>query len=156
MWPYGSREGVVPAAEVPPSLSQSLSLGHVCEPRAHRGLEGATSIRWKADTCSLLERTLPSSSRSTKERARGVLPACVAIAVLVGTAAAVMGQDSPRDYPQWRGRSRDGAASAFSEPASWPENLKRMWMEQGDKLCAQFGIDPKLMAYLRKAEEAGR
>lgn len=34
------------------------------------------------------------------------------------------------------------------------ENLKRMWIEQGDKLCAQFGIDPKVMAYLGKAAEA--
>jgi hypothetical protein len=31
-----------------------------------------------------------------------------------------------------------------------------MWTEQGDKLCAQFGIDPKLMAYLGKAVEAAR
>jgi hypothetical protein len=29
-------------------------------------------------------------------------------------------------------------------------------MEQGDKLCAQFGIDPKVMAYLGKAAEAAR
>jgi hypothetical protein len=36
------------------------------------------------------------------------------------------------------------------------ENLERMWTEQGDKLCAQFGIDPKLVAYLGKAAEAAR
>jgi DNA-binding transcriptional MerR regulator len=36
------------------------------------------------------------------------------------------------------------------------ENLERMWIEQGDKLCAQFGIDPKLMAYLGKMVEAAR
>lgn len=36
------------------------------------------------------------------------------------------------------------------------ENMKRMWTEQGDKLCAQFGIDPKVMAYLGKAAEAAR
>jgi hypothetical protein len=29
-----------------------------------------------------------------------------------------------------------------------------MWIEQGDKLCAQFGIDPKVMAYLGKAADA--
>ena len=34
------------------------------------------------------------------------------------------------------------------------ENLKRLWMEQGDKLSAQFGIDPKVMAYLGKAAAA--
>jgi DNA-binding transcriptional MerR regulator len=35
------------------------------------------------------------------------------------------------------------------------QNLKRLWMEQGDKLCAQFGMDPKTMEYLRKVAEAG-
>jgi MerR family transcriptional regulator, thiopeptide resistance regulator len=36
------------------------------------------------------------------------------------------------------------------------ENLKRLWTEQGDKLAAQFGYDPKLMAYLAKVVEAGK
>jgi DNA-binding transcriptional MerR regulator len=36
------------------------------------------------------------------------------------------------------------------------ENMERMWKEQGDKLCAQFGIDPKVIAYLGKAVEAAR
>ncbi|PWT83443.1 MAG: MerR family transcriptional regulator [Acidobacteria bacterium] len=31
-------------------------------------------------------------------------------------------------------------------------SLKRMWTEQGDKLCAQFGMDPKVLQYLVKAE----
>jgi DNA-binding transcriptional MerR regulator len=33
-------------------------------------------------------------------------------------------------------------------------NLKRLWLEQGDTLCAQFGMDPKVMEYLRKVAEA--
>jgi len=32
-----------------------------------------------------------------------------------------------QDYPQWRGVNRDGAASAFAEPASWPQALTRRW-----------------------------
>jgi outer membrane protein assembly factor BamB len=39
----------------------------------------------------------------------------------------VTAQSSPLDYPQWRGRDRDGAASGFREPASWPETLTRRW-----------------------------
>jgi hypothetical protein len=31
-----------------------------------------------------------------------------------------------------------------------------LWKEQGDKLCAQFGMDPKVMAYLGKVAEAGQ
>lgn len=33
-------------------------------------------------------------------------------------------------------------------------NLKRLWTEQGDKLSAQYGYDPKLMEYLGKVAEA--
>jgi DNA-binding transcriptional MerR regulator len=34
------------------------------------------------------------------------------------------------------------------------QNLTRLWMEQSDKLCAQFGMDPHVVAYLRKVNEA--
>jgi outer membrane protein assembly factor BamB len=56
-----------------------------------------------------------------------ILASCVAVAVLVGPAAAMMGQASPQDYPQWRGHHRDGSASAFSKPDSWPEALTLRW-----------------------------
>lgn len=36
------------------------------------------------------------------------------------------------------------------------QSLKRMWTEQGDKLAAQFGYDPKLMEYLGKVAAAGK
>jgi outer membrane protein assembly factor BamB len=32
-----------------------------------------------------------------------------------------------RDYTQWRGQQRDGAASGFVAPVSWPEALRRRW-----------------------------
>ncbi len=52
-------------------------------------------------------------------------------------------------------KRRQALVSAFSGgDKAIEENLKRMWIEQGDKLCAQFGIDPQLMAYLGKAAAA--
>jgi DNA-binding transcriptional MerR regulator len=36
------------------------------------------------------------------------------------------------------------------------QNLKRLWTEQGDKLSAQYGYDPKLMEYLGKVAEAAQ
>jgi hypothetical protein len=36
-----------------------------------------------------------------------------AVVVLIGSANPAFAQSSPRDYPQWRGQNRDGAASAF-------------------------------------------
>ena len=54
-------------------------------------------------------------------------------------------------------KRRQALVNAFSGgDKAIEENLERMWTEQGDKLCAQFGIDPKLMAYLGKAAEAAR
>jgi outer membrane protein assembly factor BamB len=53
------------------------------------------------------------------------LPVCSVL--LVGCAAVAAAQRSPQDYPQWRGLNRDGAASAFAEPTSWPETLIRRW-----------------------------
>ena len=40
----------------------------------------------------------------------------VAAAMLIVAAVATMQQDSPQDYPQWRGRLRDGAPSAYKKP----------------------------------------
>jgi DNA-binding transcriptional MerR regulator len=52
-------------------------------------------------------------------------------------------------------KRRQALVHAFSGgDAAIEQNLKRLWMEQGDKLCAQYGMDPKLMAYLGKVSEA--
>ncbi len=52
-------------------------------------------------------------------------------------------------------KRRRALVSAFSGgDAAIEQNLKRLWTEQGDKLCAQFGIDPKVMEYLGKVAEA--
>jgi outer membrane protein assembly factor BamB len=50
---------------------------------------------------------------------------CNAIAVAI--AATLFAQNSPLDYPQWRGLNRDGSASAFSEPRTWPDQLTHKW-----------------------------
>ena len=31
------------------------------------------------------------------------------------------------DWPQWRGPARDGVASGFSAPATWPAQLTKKW-----------------------------
>ncbi len=36
------------------------------------------------------------------------------------------------------------------------QSLTRLWTEQGHKLCAQYGIDPKLQEYLGKVSQAAR
>lgn len=50
-----------------------------------------------------------------------------AFALLSLAYTVAVAQSSLQNYPQWRGRERDGAASGFSEPKSWPKNLTRRW-----------------------------
>jgi DNA-binding transcriptional MerR regulator len=54
-------------------------------------------------------------------------------------------------------KRRQALVSMFSggDPAI-EENCKRLWTEQGDKLAAQFGYDPKVMEYLGKVAEAAK
>jgi len=56
-----------------------------------------------------------------------LIAACVAVAALGAPAVATTGQEAALDYPQWRGHHRDGAASAFATPESWPEHLRLRW-----------------------------
>jgi len=51
---------------------------------------------------------------------------CVVGVVLIASGVGLPGQSS-LDYPQWRGQHRDGAASGFVEPKSWPEALTLRW-----------------------------
>jgi hypothetical protein len=85
-----------------------------------------------------------------------LISSCVAVAVLVGPAAATMGQDSRQDYPQWRGTHRDGAASAFSKPESWPEHLKlRRRVEVGAGYATPIVVGKTVYAFTRRDGKEG-
>ena len=49
------------------------------------------------------------------------------LVLLVSVGDTAVAQSARLDYPQWRGRDRDGAASAFVEPSAWPTELTRRW-----------------------------
>src|SRR5262245_30984072 len=51
-------------------------------------------------------------------------------ALTLAACAICAAQGGPLDYPQWRGRNRDGSASNFIEPARWPDILTRRWRVQ--------------------------
>ena len=68
----------------------------------------------------------------------------------------MMGQDSPQDYPQWRGRNRDGAASAFSKPESWPEHLRLRWrVEVGAGYATPIVVGNTVYAFTRRDGKEG-
>src|SRR5262245_11557247 len=71
--------------------------------------------------------------------------------VLIGCAGAAAAQSSPRDYPQWRGLNRDGAASAFSEPTSWPETLTRRWkVDVGEGYATPLVVADTVYVFTRR------
>ena len=74
----------------------------------------------------------------------------VAVAMLGGPAATLQGQDAAQDYPQWRGRNRDGAASAFSKPDSWPDTLRLRWrVDVGEGYATPVVVGHTVYAFTR-------
>jgi outer membrane protein assembly factor BamB len=81
---------------------------------------------------------------------RLIVLSCVAVAVLAGSGATLMGQDALHDYPQWRGRHRDGAASAFSKPESWPDALSLRWrVAVGEGYATPIVVGKTVYAFTR-------
>jgi DNA-binding transcriptional MerR regulator len=76
---------------------------------------------------------------------------------LLAEYAAEMHKGTDPADPKLQGleKRRQALVNAFSgsDPAI-EQNLKRLWTEQGDNLCAQFGMDPKVMEYLGKVAAA--
>jgi outer membrane protein assembly factor BamB len=80
-----------------------------------------------------------------------VRPSCLLITLLAASAATLAAQRSPRDYPQWRGRDRDGSASAFVEPKAWPDHLTRRWkVEVGNGYATPIVIGNSVFAFARR------
>jgi outer membrane protein assembly factor BamB len=78
---------------------------------------------------------------------RPFLGAVLATACVAAGAAQV----PARDYPQWRGVNRDGAASAFAEPATWPEALTRRWkVEVGEGYATPLVVADLVYVFARR------
>jgi hypothetical protein len=75
----------------------------------------------------------------------------VAAAVLIGLATTAFAQSAAQDYPQWRGRNRDGSASAFIAPKTWPEKLARRWkVEVGEGYATPIVVGGKVYVFTRR------
>jgi outer membrane protein assembly factor BamB len=75
----------------------------------------------------------------------------VAGALLAGCTAISAAQRTPTDYPQWRGRNRDGAASAFVEPGSWPDKLRLRWkVDVGEGYATPLVVGKRVYVFARR------
>lgn len=71
------------------------------------------------------------------------------VALALMTAAA---QEPITDYPQWRGRQRDGSASEFAAPAAWPERLTTRWkVEVGEGYASPILVGERIFTLTRGA-----
>lgn len=76
-----------------------------------------------------------------------------ALAAVVALLATVAAQESPNDYPQWRGRTREGTASAFTEPKSWPDQLSRQWrVDVGEGYGTPIVVGSRVYTLTRRDE----
>jgi len=73
------------------------------------------------------------------------------LALCLALATAADAQQRSEDVPQWRGLSRDGGASAFVEPASWPEALTRRWrVEVGEGYSSPLVVGSTVFVFSRQ------
>lgn len=76
----------------------------------------------------------------------------VALALLTGTTAP-LAQTSPTDYTQWRGPNRDGSASSFSAPSSWPETPTQRWkVEVGLGYATPLVVRNRIYVFSRQGD----
>ena len=78
--------------------------------------------------------------------------ACVVTLAVCGLVPAAAQRPST-DWPQWRGANRDGAASSFTAPASWPDALNLKWkVEVGLGYSAPIIVGDRVYAFSRQDE----
>jgi DNA-binding transcriptional MerR regulator len=133
---------------------------------ASRGEVSAEDFLQTIEVMSMIESYYtPEQMESFRKRSEELGPAAEEVAKkgqadwaeLLADYRAAMEQGTDPSDPKVQAleKRRQALVNAFSGGDKGIEqSLKRMWTEQGDKLCAQFGIDPKVMEYLGKAAEA--
>jgi outer membrane protein assembly factor BamB len=68
-----------------------------------------------------------------------------------GAAQSVTPGLSPEDYRQWRGERRDGAASGFIEPSTWPKALTHRWsVEIGEGYATPLVLGDAVFVFARR------
>ena len=71
----------------------------------------------------------------------------------IGVSSLALAAQSPQDYGQWRGQTRDGSASSFVEPARWPDALTRRWTAAvGEGYATPLIVGGVVYAFTRQQE----
>jgi outer membrane protein assembly factor BamB len=74
------------------------------------------------------------------------------LALVLGSSTLLMSQ-GPQDWPQFRGPNRNGLATVFSEPRTWPEQLARKWkIEVGEGYATPILVRDRLYVFTRQGD----
>jgi outer membrane protein assembly factor BamB len=75
-------------------------------------------------------------------------------AATAGCVLLIAGAASAQDWPQWRGPNRDGKATGFRAPASWPAALAKKWdVTVGSGVANPSLVGDRLYAIGREGED---
>ena len=88
-----------------------------------------------------------------KDTSRSAIAVCAASALIVILAGRNHAQTTTADYRQWRGEQRDGAASGFVPPASWPATLTQQWkVTVGEGYATPLVVGDTVFTFTRQGE----
>lgn len=82
---------------------------------------------------------------------RNRMPLLAVMLLTLAAYAVGVAQVNPRDYPQWRGKDRDGTVSGFVRPARWPDALTRRWrVEVGEGYASPLVVSNVVYVFSRR------
>ena len=82
--------------------------------------------------------------------------ASAAFMVTAVASVMVVAQQSNTDWTQWRGPTRDGAATTFSAPATWPDALVQKWkVEVGEGYASPIVVGDRVYVFSRRGTNEG-
>lgn len=89
--------------------------------------------------------------REKRARVNRFASLLIVTAMTTGALAVSLFAQNALDYPQWRGQVRDGSASGFVEPTSWPPALKQQWkVDVGEGYATPLVIGDTVYIFTRR------
>jgi outer membrane protein assembly factor BamB len=77
---------------------------------------------------------------------------CVGLTLAIGSSPLLVSQGS-LDWPQFRGPDRNGVATSFSAPKTWPEQLTRKWtIDVGEGYATPILVRDRLYVFTRQGD----
>jgi outer membrane protein assembly factor BamB len=75
----------------------------------------------------------------------------ITVFAVIGSIASIVSLNG-QDYVQWRGPNRDGSASGFIEPKTWPDQLRQRWkVDVGLGYATPIVASDRVYAFTRQA-----